>query len=161
MVSSSVLRSHSRTLFLVLTPCKTYTPKSGFSYATSAPFLSLWPVLQFISLDPVFQSMYQAWGHLGIRVAYVHTLPFAPGGPAFPGNPWSPISPAKRLFLCACYKLTRGGCHRSLGNRALAFTETKPSQSDSFFQHNLLFYLTPFFFFSVVALLHWYCHLKS
>lgn len=55
VVSSSVLWSHSKTLFVVLTPCKSRTPESGFSYATSASFLSLWPALQFISVDPVSQ----------------------------------------------------------------------------------------------------------
>lgn len=57
------------------------------------------------SVDPASQCTSQAWVGLWIR-AECHALPFAPGGPAFPGSPWAPISPARKDSVCTCTSQT-------------------------------------------------------
>lgn len=133
-------------------------PKSGFSYSTSAPSLSLWTVLQFISVDPVSQYMSQAWGHLRIRAEYVTHYLLHQVVLLSRGIPGLPFLLRRDSFFMGMLQTDQSG--ESPGQLGLGFHWNKGAEVIRF---NLVTYFTllPYSFFSIEALLLWYCHSKS
>lgn len=103
--------SHPTTLFLVPIPCQMHVPNLPalcYFRAVSWSMTNSQVFYLYRSSLPMYAPDFSGF----IDWSWVcHALPFVPGGPAFPGSPWAPISPTRKnsVYMCILQSDQRRG----------------------------------------------------